>query len=82
MSKQSWRLNGNLTKKDEIGMHLQLGNFEILKHKDYQNRVNEVCTLLKQVFGDLSDNVIPFDVFDEMVKSIKDGKELTHEEKL
>jgi len=34
LKENSFRLNGNLSKKDELLLHLQLGNFDILKQPE------------------------------------------------
>jgi len=68
----SFRLNGNLSKKDEILMHLQLGNYEFLERKENKDCSHEVCTLLKQVILEFSEPMIPHETFEAILERIRE----------
>ena len=67
----TFRLNGNLTTKDDICLHMQLKNYRYLKEEAQIDNSHEVCTLLKQVILELSEPLIPFATYEEILKKIK-----------
>lgn len=71
LKENSFRLNGNLTTKDQICLHLQLKNYDILKDPEQADNSHEICTLLKQVILELSEPLIPFATYDKILEKVK-----------
>jgi hypothetical protein len=68
----TFRLNGNLTTKDDICLHMQLKNYKYLEEKAQKDNSHEVCTLLKQVILELSEPLIPFATYEKILEKIKE----------
>jgi len=56
-----FRVNGDRTLIEELSIHMQLGNFSILK--SFIDRPNEVANFLKEILRELTEPVIPFDKY-------------------
>jgi hypothetical protein len=60
-NKGLFRVNGDRTQIEELSIHLQLGDFSILKN--YSEKPNEVANFLKEILRELTEPVIPFDKY-------------------
>lgn len=56
-----FRINGDRTQIEELSIHMQLGDFSILKQ--YADKPNEVANFLKEILRELTEPVIPFDKY-------------------
>jgi len=56
-----FRINGDRTLIEELSIHLQLGDFSILK--GLTEKPNEVANFLKEILRELTEPVIPFEKY-------------------
>jgi len=57
-----FRVNGDRSVIEELGIHLGLGDFSILKR--FVDRPNEVANFLKEILRELTEPVCPFENYE------------------